>query len=262
MKKCLHVIFTVLLMVSALTGCAGQNNLAGPNSLPGQNNAATQSDDTISQSVTSANGASSPAISANVSAAYEKLIAYRTADYGQQSIADFNTALASTPDELTEFLAAVADVSSTISHDDENYDFFTTTISFSSSELYCEYMGEELTFSMPLSKQSRPCDYLDEDGETVYDFGCFVEANVAYSVIAPKLITVAERDKALLTFKEEMQNYLNGLSEAEIVGSDLEKMLTDKSAELADSLSTEAMKLSPCEIYMLEIHDAGTEIVK
>lgn len=235
MKKCLHVIFTVLLMVSALTGCAGQNNLAGPNSLPGQN---------------------------NVSAAYEKLIAYRTADYGQQSIADFNTALASTPDELTEFLAAVADVSSTISHDDENYDFFTTTISFSSSELYCEYMGEELTFSMPLSKQSRPCDYLDEDGETVYDFGCFVEADVAYSVIAPKLVTVAERDKALLTCKEEMQNYLNGLSEAEIVESDLKKMLTDKSTELADSLSTEAMKLSPCEIYILEIHDAGTEIVK
>ena len=115
---------------------------------------------------------------------------------------------------------------------------------------------------MPLSKQSRPCDYLDEDGETVYDFGCFVEADVAYSVIAPKLVTVAERDKALLTFKEEMQNYLNGLSEAEIVGSDLEKMLTDKSTELADSLSTEAMKLSPCEIYILEIHDAGTEIVK
>lgn len=74
-------------------------------------------------------------------------------------------------------------------------------------------MGEELTFNMPLSKQSRPCNYLDEDGETVYDFTCFVEADVAYSINAPKLVTVAERDKALLTFKEEMQNYLNGLSE-------------------------------------------------
>ena len=99
-------------------------------------------------------------------------------------------------------------------------------------------------------------------GETVYDFFCFVEADAAYSINAPKLVTVAERDKALLTFKEEMQNYLNGLSEAEIVESDLKKMLTDKSAELADNLSTEAMKLSPCEIYILEIHDAGTEIVK
>ena len=163
---------------------------------------------------------------------------------------------------LTELLAAVADVGNTISHDDENYDFFTTTIPFSSQELYCEHMREELTFFMPLSKQSRPCDYLDEDGETVYGFSCFVDANVTYSINAPELVTVAERDKALLTFKEEMQNYLNGLSEEEIVGGDIKKMLTDKSTELANSLSTENMKLSPCDIYMIEIHNAGTEITK
>lgn len=73
---------------------------------------------------------------------------------------------------------------------------------------------------------------------------------------------MAERDKALLTFKEEMQNYLNGLSEEEIVGGDIKKMLIDKSAELANSLSTENMKLSPCDIYLLDINDAGTEIIK
>jgi len=123
-------------------------------------------------------------------------------------------------------------------------------------------MGEEFFISMPLSKLSRPCDYLDDEGETVYDFTCFVEADVAYSINAPKLVTVAERDKALLTFKEEMQNYLNGLSEEEIVGGDIKKMLTDKSTELANSLSTENMKLSPCDIYMIEIHNAGTEITK
>lgn len=232
MKKCLPIIFAALLMVSALTGCASQSDLALRNS------------------------------SNNASAAYEKLIAYKTENYGQQSIANFNTTLASTPDELTEFLAAVADVISTISLDDENYDFFTTTISFSSQELYCEHMGEELTFFMPFSKQSRPCGYLDEEGETVYDFTCFVEADVAYSINAPKLVTVAERDKALLTFKEEMQNYLNGLSEEEIVDGDIKKMLIDKSDELANSLSTENMKLSPCEVYLIEIHNAGTEITK
>ncbi len=257
MKKCLPIIFAALLMVSALTGCAGRN------SSPEQNNAATQSSKTnISQPVTSTTGASSPTVSPNTSAAYEKLISYKTANYGEQSIADFNTTLAPTPDELTELLAAVADVSNTISSDDENYEFFTTTITFSSQELYCEYMGEEVTFNMPISKQSRPCDYLDEDGETVYDFSCFVEANVAYSITAPKLVSVAERDKALLTFKEEMQNYLNGLSEEEIAGGDIKKMLIDKSTELANSLSTENMKLSPCDIYMIEIHNAGTEITK
>lgn len=227
MKKCLPIIFAALLMVSALTGCAGRN------SSPERNNAA-----------------------------YEKLIAYKTEGYEQQSVADFNAVLASTPDELTEFLAAVADVISAISPDDENYNFFTTTISFSSQELYCEHMEEELTFHMPLSKQSRSCDYLDEDGEAVYDFSCFVEADVAYSINDPKLVTVAERDKALLTFKEEMQNYLNSLSEAQITGGNIKKMLIDKSAELANSLSTENMKLSPCEIYLLEINDAGTESMK
>lgn len=249
MKKCLPIIFAALLMVSALTGCAGRN------SSPEQNNAAAQSSKTnISQPVTSTTGDSSPTVSPTASSAYEKLIAYKTRNYGQQSIADFNTTLAPTPDELTELLAAVADVSSTISSDDENYEFFTTTMTFSSHELYCEHMGEEFTLFVPMSKQSRPCSYLDEYGETVYDFNCFVEAKVAYSINNPKLVTVAERDKALLTFREEMQNYLNGLSEEEVAGGNIKTMLTDKSAELAKSLSTENMKLSPCEIYLIEIN--------
>lgn len=257
MKKCLPIIFAALLMVSALTGCAGRN------SSPEQNNAAAQSSKTnISQPVTSTTGASSPTVSPNTSAAYEKLIAYKTEGYGQQSIADFNTTLASTPDELTEFLAAVADVISTISPDDENYDFFTTTISFSSQELYGEHMGEEFFISMPLSKLSRPCDYLDDEGGTVYDFTCFVDATAVYSIQAPKFVSVAERDKALLTFKEEMQNYLNGLSEEEIVGGDIKKMLTDKSTELANSLSTENMKLSPCDIYMIEINGGAEKVIQ
>ena len=257
MKKCLPIIFAALLMVSALTGCAGRN------SSPEQNNATAPSGETsISQPVTSTTGASSPTVSPTASAAYEKLIAYKTESYGEQSIADFNTTLASTPDELAEFLAAVADVISTISPDDENYDFFTTTISFSSQELYGENMGEEFFISMPLSKLSRPCDYLDDEGGAVYDFTCFVDATAFYSIQAPKFVSVAERDKALLTFKEEMQNYLNGLSEEEIVGGDIKKMLTDKSTELANSLSTENMKLSSCDIYMIQIHNAGTEITK
>lgn len=257
MKKCLPIIFAALFMVSALTGCAGRN------SSPEQNNATAQSSKTnISQPVTSTTGASSPTVSPTASAAYEKLIAYKTESYGEQSIADFNTTLASTPDELAEFLAAVADVISTISPDDENYDFFTTTISFSSQELYGEHMGEEFFISMPLSKLSRPCDYLDDEGETVYDFTCFVEANAVYSIQAPKFVSVAERDKALLTFKEEMQNYLNGLSEEEIVGGDIKKMLTDKSTELANSLSTENMKLSSCEIYMIDINGGAGEVIQ
>lgn len=257
MKKCLPIIFAVLLTVSALTGCASQSNLALRNPSSEHNAAMQGNEPAIIQTALSINGASSPIVSPNASAAYEKLIACKTEGYEQQSVADFDAAFACTPDELTEFLATVADVSNTISSDDENYEFFITAITFSSYELYCEHMGEEFTLFVPMSKQSRLCDYLDEAGEPVYEFNCFVESNVAYSIDNPKLVSVAERDKALLTYKEEMQNYLNGLSETEITDGDVKTMLIDKSAELADSLSTENMRLSPCEIYFLEINGEG-----
>ena len=248
MKKCLPIIFATLITVSALTGCAGRNSSSQ------QNNAAVQSSEpAIIQTALSTNGASSTTVSPNASAAYEKLMAYKTEDYGQQSVADFNTALASTSDELAKFLAAEADVISVISPDDENYDFFTTTMSFSANELYCEHMGEEFTFFITISKESRLCDYLDDEGNPVYEFTCIVEAYVPCFIDDPKLVTVAERDKAFLTFKEEMQNYLNGLSETEIADGNIKEMLIDKSAELANSLSTENMRVSPCEVYMLEI---------
>ncbi len=182
------------------------------------------------------------------SASYEKLVAYKTKNYPQRSIADFNGTLASTPDELTEFLAAVADVSGTISHDDENYDFLDTTIRFSSQELYCEHMGEQVAFFTSISKQSRPSGWLDDEGEIWYEFHCFADLYVDYSISSPELITVAERDNMLLTFKEEMQNYLNGLSEAEIKQGDIKAMLMNKAAELENSLSTENMRLLSCEI--------------
>ena len=243
MKKFLSIILVTLLAVSVFTGCAKQTSLPEKANVPAQGVELASK-----QSATPTSGG----VPTNTSAAYAKLIAYKTEGYGQQSVADFNTALAPTPDELTAFLAAIADVGSSISPNDENYDFFATTMTFSAHELYCEHMGEEFTLFLPMSKQSRSCNYLDEHGETVYDFNCFVEANVAYFINNPELVTVAERDKALLTFREEMQNYLNGLSEEVVAGGNIKTVLTDKSAELAKKLSTENMELSPCEVYLTE----------
>lgn len=186
MRKFLHIILAVPLVISVFAGCAKQTLL------PEQTNAPAQSSEPVSNQ-TATSTSTSGDVPTNTSAAYEKLIAYKTKDYGQQSIADFNASLAPTPDKLTEFLAAQADVINCISPDDENYDFFTNTIAFSANELYCELMGEEFTFPIDLSKTSRLCSYLDEAGEPVYDFTCFVDANVAYSINDPKLITVAER---------------------------------------------------------------------
>ena len=57
-----------------------------------------------------------------------------------------------------------------------------------------------------------------------------------------------------------MQNYLDSLSEAEIMASaadgKLKTALTDKGDKLADSLSSEHMTLS-CEITLIEDMDAG-----
>lgn len=237
MKNYLVIIFAVLITVSALTGCADKT-----------------ANSVMDQTAAPANEDASETISANVSdyenytKAYKKLIAYKTGDYGQQSIADFHAALAPTPDELLEVLAAMADVTAGISPDDENYDFLTTTMNLTTNELYCEHMGEEVTFISYLSKKNRPCDYLDDEGETVYDFICYVTLYVPYAIHSPKLVTVAERDRTLLTLKEEMQNYLDGLSEAEIAGCDFKKRLTEKAEELVKSLSTERMELLPCEV--------------
>lgn len=253
MKKYLFIVLAALLAANMLTGCTGQN------SSPEQSNVSEQS------STPAANQSETPTgegTLSNASAAYEKLIAYKTEDYEQQSIADFNAALASTPDELSELLAAQADVINAISLDDENYDFFITTIQLSANELYCEHTGEALVFNVGISQKSRPCEELDADGETVYEFSCFVDLQIAYSINAPELLTVAERDNTLLTFKNEMQSYLNGLSEEEITDGTIRTMLIDKSTELVNSLSTEDMKLSFCEISLIEISDAGTEIIQ
>ncbi len=192
--------------------------------------------------------------------AYAKLLAYKTEDYLQQSIADFNSALASRPDELTELLAMQSDVINTISPDDENYDFFTTTVQLSANALYCEHMGEPFTFYAGILKNSRPCKYLDEYGDITYDFSCFADLQVDYAINSPEILTVGERDHTLLTFKKEMQNYLDGLSEAEITDGNIRTKLADKAAELEHKLSTDTMELS-CEITLIEIIDAGTNTI-
>ncbi|GFI09135.1 regulatory protein BlaR1 [Lachnospiraceae bacterium] len=193
------------------------------------------------------------------SPSYAKLLTYKTENYLDQSVADFNAALASTPDELTELLAAQADVINTISPYDENYDFFATTMNLSTNELYCEKMGEEFTYFASISKMSWPLEELNE-GEIMYDFNCFVDFQVTYSISKPELLTVAKREQTLLTFREEMQNYLDSLSEAEItagaIDGSIKAALTDEAAKLADSLSGEAMTLS-FEITLIDIADEG-----
>lgn len=253
-KKHLAIISAVLVAFTAFAGCASQKCSAKQPSLPEQNTVAEQSSASAAdKSEAPANQTSSEAVPSGISAAYadsyELLIAHKTENYAQRSIADFNAALASMP----ELYAAMADVISGISPDDENYDFFTTTMTLSAQEVYCEHRGEEVAFSTYISKKGKPCSYLDDEGNTLYEFECSVSFQVVYSINAPKQLTVEERDNTLLTFRAEMQNYLNSLTEDQITNESVKKMLTDKAEKLMNSLSSPSMSLSSCDIYLIEI---------
>ncbi|MCM1155378.1 MAG: hypothetical protein NC314_12505 [Roseburia sp.] len=225
MKKYLLMLLTLFTMLTMLTGCAGSLP-------PGQ------------------------------SAAYTKLISYKTDDYLQQSITDFNATLAPTYDDFSDVLAAMAEVAGTIPADDENYDFITQTMTFSAQELFNEHMGEGFTFMGNLQKRSRPYKEVDSEGEPIYAFNCFVEFQVDYEILLPDVLTVAERDAVLLNFRTQLQDYLDTLREEEITEYSLQKMLSDKAAELTEYLSSDRIRLLPCEFYLIEIYgDAEPEDV-
>lgn len=119
MKKYLTVILAVLLVMSALTGCAGKNN-------PTKQDNALNTTATDPDTATVSESSNSPSVS-NTSAAYEKLIAYKTDNYSQQSVADFNNLLLDN-DDFLELLEAHSDVMAAISPNDDNYDFIMLPI--------------------------------------------------------------------------------------------------------------------------------------
>lgn len=241
MKRHLSIILLGILM---LTGCTGKSNPSTANSHP----SLQKEDVTLNTSVESN------------SSSYEKVIAYNTNNYLLGSIADFNAALVSTPDDLNEILAAHADVVKTISSDDENYDFIMETMTFSLNELFNEHMGDDFVFYGALQKLNRPNKELGSEGETTYAFTCFIDFQVSYTINSPDILTVVERDTTLLTFQTELQNYLNTLSEDEITNSNIQKVLLDKATELTENLSSDSIKLLSCEFTLIEICNDGTQI--
>lgn len=245
MKKGITSALTALLCLGMLAGCAAQGNV--PESIPTSPPASVQA----------------PAsTTANVSAAYEKLVAYKTESYTNETITEFNRSLLPENGSLSELLDAHAEVMESISPDDENYEFITLTLAASLDELYCEQMNDEIGFSGYLKKQARPVEALEgEEGlseEQVYEFVFNALYTVGYTVTNPDTLTVADRDTALQTFRIELQGYIDGLTEAELMNGNIREMLSDKAAELANGLSSDMMTLS-CEISGIEIHNAGTE---
>lgn len=222
MKKYVLAMFAALMILSMPAGCAGKNE---------------------------------------VSAAYEKLIAYKTNYYSKQSVADFNNSLRN--EDLTELYEAYDTVMTDISSDDENYDFITLTLATSLNEIYHEQVGKNTAFSISgyLERKEQPFDIEllpDEENisakEQIYEYILYGLYNINYTISDPAELTVAERDSALQTFRTEMQTYVDGLSENEIVGRNIKTRLSDKAAELAKRISTDRIQLS-YEISNIELSD-------
>lgn len=173
---------------------------------------------------------------------YDRLVSYRTKGYEKMSVADFNARLCDEEGELDRLLDANAQVTGTISREDENYDFLVNTMSVSLSELYCEVFGETYGIASTLSKLERPYDEPQGD-ETIYAFAFFVNGWISYTIDEPELLTVEARNRALQAMQNGLQSYVDGLSEEELMSADIERKLVKKGEELAGKLSTDRMKI-------------------
>ncbi|MDE6025436.1 MAG: hypothetical protein K2G45_08280 [Lachnospiraceae bacterium] len=230
-KKIVSIILATLLMVHVLSGCSGQNN--------------SQKNDT-SQT------------------AYAKLMTYKTENYLQQSIADFNAVL---DNDYPEFGEVYETVVKDILPDDENYDFVMLTLSASVSEIYFKNVEKSDEFGMNfcVKKQTKPIKPLPGEEliflaqEPIYDFNFWGTCYIKYTIPNPSMLTVEERDNALRTIQTEMQEYVDGLSEDEIMSGNIRMLLTDKAIQLANNVSSDNIKLN-CEIDSIEIYNEGTKI--
>lgn len=116
MKKSIIIPLAAVLCLSLLAGCNAKDSSTPPNS--------KQANTSAQATVTSS----------DTSDAYEKLVAFKTANYEQQSVADFNQSLAPDNGDISGLLDAQAEVLASISPDDENYEFITMTLAASLDE--------------------------------------------------------------------------------------------------------------------------------
>lgn len=250
MKKSIITPLAAVLCLSLLAGCNAKDSSTPPDS--------QQTNPPAQATVASAN-------ISDTSEAYEKLVALKTEDYKQQSVADFNQSLAPNNGDISGLLDAQADVLASISPDDKNYEFITVTLAASLDELYCEQMNDSVGLSAYLKKEEQPLEKLPGEesvagAEITYQFVFNALYRLNYTFSDPTQITVAERDSALQKFKTEFQNYVDNLNEADLASSNIKTVLSEKADELENSLSTAKMKLS-CEVENVEVHNAGEEIV-
>lgn len=265
-KKNLFIAMLIVAAINMMTGCG---------SLKAASDGGGENVSEANAGVSGAGGLDTGISEGNVSnacaanqdtyrSAYETLMEYKAEDYSRQSIADLSALIDA---DYPKFSEAYNVVLQHILPDDENYDFVMLTLSASVAEIYYRNVEKSDVFSFGgcAKKLTQPVKPLPGEEEIlaknpVYDFLFFANYWINYTVPDSSLLTVAERDNALAAVSAEMQKYVDGLSENEILSGDIETMLADKASALSESLSTDNIKLS-CEISRIEIYNEGEQEV-
>ena len=248
MKKCMITVTTVLISLSILTGCTLKENASA--------NIATHllaSDTSTGISSTS-----------NYQDAYDNLVLFKVDEYSLNSVAKFNDSLMPIDGNLSEILETYSTVIASLPENDKNHYFFRVSLAASLNELYCEQLGEETTYDGYVRKVDRPLVPLNEEEKQLlsekpsYEFYFTAWYSIKYTISDSEVLTVGERDQALLTFHTKLQSYVDDLSESQLTSSNIRKNLSKKVAEIVKSLSSETLKLT-CEIRNIEVHNSGVE---
>lgn len=260
MKNYLRKSMVISLVLCILTGCGNSTGreAGNPVSLAESNNRAQY----ISQEQEQREY--SNAERTNYFEAYEKIMAYKTEDYGKQSVADFNAALRDS--DYAEFAKAYEIVLAECLPDDENYDFIMQTLAAAVSEIYYEDVEKSKEFAMIsyVKKETRPVQPLPGEEwilerDPIYNFGFYGCYYIQYTIPDPYALTVAERDDAIQIIQVGMQEYVDTLSEAELMDSNIKTLLTEQANELAKSVTSDRIRVS-CEIDDVEIHCEDMEL--
>lgn len=250
MKKCMITVTTVLLSLSMLTGCRLKEN--------GSANVITRfqaSDASTLESLSS---------KSNYQDAYDKLILFKVDDYSLNSVAKFNDSLMPIDGNLSGILETYSTVLASLPENDKDNYFFRVSLAASLNELYCSQLDEETTFDGYVRKVDRPLKPLNEEerqllsAEPSYEFYFTAFYSIKYTIIDSEVLTVGERDQALLTFHTNLQSYVDELNESQLTSSNIRKNLSKKVEEIAKSLGSENLKLA-CEISNIEVHNSGVD---
>lgn len=252
MKKYNAVIATIILCLGLLLGCELRDN---------------ETSNVTAQSQMSERGMQEKISNTySYSDAYDKIISFKLDDYTLKSVADFNQLLTPDDGDLTEILNAYSTVLASISENDKNYSFIKVTLTASLDELYCEQLGEEITFNGAIKKHARPIKPLNEEekqfmeDEPTYEFYFTAFYNIQYTIDAETL-TISQRDQTLQAFHTKLQSYVDRLSEDQLTSGDIRKVLSNKAKEIADRLSSKELELA-CKISNIEVHNSGVDTQK